>query len=88
MWKVIQHRYIKGSDQNNRPNVVWEGGRVKEARGQAKMNINSHLDMVMVHHDMFPLADATIDLDNYAAEFYENGELIYSIRYEVVEDVG
>lgn len=86
MWKVIQHRYIKDSDQNNRPNIVWEGGRVKEARGQAKMNINSHLEM-MFNHEHYPLADISIDMDNYSAEFYENGELIYSIRYEVVEDV-
>jgi hypothetical protein len=85
MWSVIQHRYIKDSDQNNRPNVVWTGGRYKEACGQAKMNINSHLEMVMVSHNHFPFADVEIDMDNYSAHFFEGGVLVYSIRYEIVE---
>lgn len=82
-WQVIQHRYIKDSDQNDRPNVVWEGGRVKDARGQAKSNLKSHLEMLM-KHEFFEDADLEIDLENHSAAYWQDGQVIYSIRYDVV----
>lgn len=85
MWQVIQHRFIKGSDQNGRPNVIWTGGRYKEAKGQAKSALYSHLEM-LDKHNHFPTCEVEIDLmDNHCeARFYDNG-LQYSIRYEVKE---
>lgn len=83
MWAVIQHRWIKDSDQNGE-NEVWRGGRVKEARGQAKHNLESHLG-VMFEHEHYPDADVEIDEENYTATWTEWGVKIYSIRYEVRE---
>jgi hypothetical protein len=84
MWRVIQHRWIRNSDQNF-PNEVWSGTRYKEAKGQAKQNINSHLEMLL-KHEFYEDADWDIDIDNYSAQMIENGEVVYSIRYEVRED--
>lgn len=88
MYSVIQHRWIRDSDQNG-SNKVWGPGRFKEARGQAKSNLNSHLEMIQ-SHDHFPNASMIIHIDVETLQFFANWEdehgLLYSIRYEVKED--
>jgi hypothetical protein len=81
MWRVVQHRFILGSDQNDRPNIIWTGGRFKEARGQAKSALFSHMEMIEKHQH-FPNADVEI----FTNDRYEDGVLVYGIRYEVEED--
>ena len=86
MLKIWQRRFIRNSNQNGIDNVVWEGGRIKEARGQCKSLLLSHMEMIH-KHEFFPeaMVEAVIDseLQIYLAEYYDDEGLMYSIRYEI-----
>lgn len=84
MWSVIQHRYIKGSERGSGENVVWTGGRHKEALGQAKQNVHSHFEM-MDKHGHFPDSWFFVDMEEFSIRFYDGEEVIYEVRYEVRE---
>jgi len=84
--RVWQHRFIRGSDQNDRPNIVWEGISRKDARGQAKSNLMSHLN-VMMEHEHYPDAAVNIEIDKelevFSAQYYDDDGLVYSIDYKI-----
>ena len=65
---------------------MWTGTRIKEARGQAKSNLMSHVNMVD-EHGHYPDADVLIEIDKtlplFTAHYYDDDGLIYSIEYKV-----
>ena len=86
MWQVIQHRYIKGNDVVSNP-VGRPHGRRKNARGEAKSNLYSHMEM-MIKHDMFSehWLSAEMNLEDFSITLYDdNHETIYCVSYEYVE---
>lgn len=84
--RVWQHRFIRDSDQNDRPNQVWWGLSRKEAKGQAKSLIMSHMQMVM-DHEHYPDAAVMIEIDKqlevFSAHYYDDDGLVYSIEYKI-----
>lgn len=87
MWRVLQKRWIRGSSQNIEPaNIVWEGGRKKEAIGQAKANLDSHMEMYEKHeffkfNDIIHVRGGLLNLCGWIDDY----GLVYMITYEVIE---
>lgn len=88
--KIIQYRYIKGSDHNGW-NTIKTGMRKADALGTAKSLLVSHIEM-LDHHEHFidQWIDTRVVIDKTIPEFscsiYDNDILIYKIEYKVEED--
>ena len=88
--KVIQFRYIKGSEYNGW-NTIKTGMRKADAIGTAKSLLVSHMEMLDHHeHYVDQWLDTVVVMDKaipeYSCSLYENGELVYKIEYRVEED--
>ncbi len=83
-WKVIQTRWIRGSEHNF-SNELGEFGRRKQAFGEVKAQLNSHIEMLVKHefNDMVEFDDAIRD-DN-SITFYLDGEPVYRYTVEAIE---
>jgi len=86
MWKVIQTRYIRGSTQNF-PNELGQFTRKKQAMGEVKHQLNSHMEMLIKHEAPESYDDCIVqDGDNYkSVSFTDNKGIFYTAKYEVVE---
>lgn len=64
---------------------VWQGSRIKEARGQQRHHFNSTLDMI-IHHEFFDAVDFVMDEEEcWIHLFGEDGDEILFIRYDIEE---
>lgn len=86
MWKVIQTRHIRGSSQNF-SNELGEFRRKKQAIGEVKHQLNSHVDMLIKHEAPDEYEDVTIVEGETFREvsFLDGQGVFYSARYEAVE---
>lgn len=81
IWKLFQTRWIRESTLSN-SNLIGEFGRKREANGQAKHQLKSHMEM-MLKHDHYPDLEAEVDWDNYSLTFSDDKGIVYKIQYEV-----
>lgn len=86
MWQVIQHRWIRNSNQNF-SNLITEVGRKKQAKGELKANLHSHIEMLHKHEydEIFKIEDAIVDWENFSLTLLDEVGPVYEVRYEMVE---
>lgn len=86
MFKVIQTRYIRGSTQNF-PNELGQYTRKKQAMGEVKHQLNSHMEMLLKHEAPETYNDCIIqDGENFkSVSFTDDQGIFYTAKYEAVE---
>ena len=81
--KVIQCKSFASGRYSE--SIVWEGTRIKEARGQVRHNFKSELEMLM-KHDFFG-DDYNIDEENFTIEIINNGKMFFKINWRIEDGV-
>lgn len=79
--KVIQS---KRTQTRFSESVIWQGDRVRDARGQIKMVFNSTLGMLVSHH-MFN-GDIDIDEENQTISIID-GDMIFQMSWRIEDAV-
>lgn len=83
MWEVLQSKYIKGTEFKE--DIVWFGSRKKEAIGQCKHNLKSHIE-VMLEHEHYEEFWLNTEIGEYFLIIKnDDGEILYSVEYNAVE---
>jgi len=85
-WKVIQTRWIRHSNYNNSMDLA-EFGRKKQAFGEVKAQLNSHIEMLLKHDyiNMIVEAEEAI-VDENSVTFVDADDYpLYHCRFEAIE---
>lgn len=89
-YRIVQFRYIKDSEHSGENLIKENIGRKKDALGDAKTLLVSHMEM-MEHHEHYIEewldSEATIDKEKpkFIFSIWMGPILIYSIEYKVEE---
>jgi hypothetical protein len=81
---VVQSRWIRDSEQNGE-NVVAKSTRKREARGLARSNFHSHMNMLITHKFHYRYDEYYIDEENLRISFADDDSIVYSMHYYVME---
>jgi hypothetical protein len=83
LFTLIQYRNTK--ERTDSGFTLASANKLRKIKGEARAQFNSHLEMLM-KHELFGYDDWTVDEKEFTLRAYENDELVYEYRLEIISD--